>query len=510
MNKLRVQWKENKGITVFVSVMAVYYGWHLFALDPWYDELYTYYSFICRGPVYAAIHWPVPNNHVFYSVLSACLNVFQNPFISLRGISWLAALGNLILLYRLGRRFFDKPLAFGGVVFYASLFLVNSLSIQGRGYTLAAFFYLSALLMLYEICVEERNELRYLVVFSLSLTAGLYTLTSSVYWVLPVCFVGGCFLLLRKQWKRLWKLVAASLIAAANTFGLYSILWLAIGSNLLSKTPDSGFYGIYQVDIILSAPFRAWKQGVDYMLATPYIQSMNRGEVVAQFGSWVSGLLGLFLSGLGAFLGILLLLSLCTSLLSAVRAYRKKELKKLFLHIYIAGTLVVLPIILVVQSVQPYYRVFSFLGVLLALVITADFQECFANQEKRQKGMAAFLLFFAIVQLGSPAYNAPYAGREVEIKEIWQQAEILQAPESMHFVDDYQKYVLQFYWGFRPEETSLQESPYLLLPREVTKAEYKEKEWPVLYTYEEMDQNYLESCDIIGETKEYILYRKKK
>ena len=74
--------KEHTGILLFSIGMAIYYGWRMFALDPWYDELYTYYSFISKGPVYAAIHWPVPNNHVMYSVLSAFLNIFGNPYIS--------------------------------------------------------------------------------------------------------------------------------------------------------------------------------------------------------------------------------------------------------------------------------------------------------------------------------------------------------------------------------------------------------------------------------------------
>ena len=51
------------------------------------------------------------------------------------------------------------------------------------------------------------------------------------------------------------------MIAAVHTLGLYSIIWLAIGSNLLSKTQDSGYFGIYQVNIILQAPFKALKTG---------------------------------------------------------------------------------------------------------------------------------------------------------------------------------------------------------------------------------------------------------
>ena len=50
--------REDMVFLLFFLAMAVYYGWRLFTLTPWYDELYTYYYFISRGPVYAAIHWP--------------------------------------------------------------------------------------------------------------------------------------------------------------------------------------------------------------------------------------------------------------------------------------------------------------------------------------------------------------------------------------------------------------------------------------------------------------------
>ena len=81
MKRIKAFIVENKLFSLFFLGMAVYYAVSMFAIKPWYDELYTYYSFISRGPVYAAIHWPVPNNHVFYSVLSAFLDYLGNPYI---------------------------------------------------------------------------------------------------------------------------------------------------------------------------------------------------------------------------------------------------------------------------------------------------------------------------------------------------------------------------------------------------------------------------------------------
>ena len=33
---------ETTVFILFLSGLAIYYGWRLFALTPWYDELYTY------------------------------------------------------------------------------------------------------------------------------------------------------------------------------------------------------------------------------------------------------------------------------------------------------------------------------------------------------------------------------------------------------------------------------------------------------------------------------------
>ena len=51
---------ETISVTLFIIGMTAYYLWRMFAITPIYDELYTYYNFISRGPVYAALE-----NHQF-------------------------------------------------------------------------------------------------------------------------------------------------------------------------------------------------------------------------------------------------------------------------------------------------------------------------------------------------------------------------------------------------------------------------------------------------------------
>ena len=66
--------RENALFCLLFCGMGIYYLWRMFSIPPWYDELYTYENFIDRGVIYSMIHWPLPNNHVFFSALSAVLN----------------------------------------------------------------------------------------------------------------------------------------------------------------------------------------------------------------------------------------------------------------------------------------------------------------------------------------------------------------------------------------------------------------------------------------------------
>lgn len=106
---------------ILFVIMAVYYGYRMFFLTPWYDELYTYYYFISKGPLYAAIHWPLPNNHVGYSVLSACFDFWGNAYIGLRGVSYLCALVNMYLIYRIAGKYMKEQMAFATVILYISM-----------------------------------------------------------------------------------------------------------------------------------------------------------------------------------------------------------------------------------------------------------------------------------------------------------------------------------------------------------------------------------------------------
>ncbi len=503
--------------------MAVYYGFRMFFLTPWYDELYTYYYFISRGPVYAAIHWPLPNNHVGYSVLSGFLNLLGSPILGLRGVSYLAAMANLALLYRIGKRCFREGWSFCCVVFYSCMHLVNQLAVQGRGYTLAVSCFLTAVFMIQKIGWEEKEgtgkdagskkNIKYYILFSLSLTLGLYILPSSVYWVIPVCITGGLFLLFNHKIKPLVSLIISSVIAAWHTLLLYAMIWLAIGSNLLSKAEGGAFCGQGHTDIILSAPFLSLKTGMDYMLATPYIQSVEREGYFTRLAEWFRSLFDLYYLRLGDALLLVMAAGFVSAFWQGWKAYNEGRRERFFLPLFAAVILLLMPVFLTVQCALPYFRVFSYIGVPVSILLCVLLQGIAEKVERlfpfpiwKAAGAACTLL--AIVLLSSKGYNGEYGLSEYYARDALDNSGV-EAGGNLCVTDCYQQYLLKFYYGLECENTVAEEADILFLHKEMT-VPGGDFRWEFYYTYDTVPWDMVEEgMHPVYENEEYIVYRRK-
>ena len=577
------RWKrpdvETSVFLVFFFGMACYYGWRLFALTPWYDELYTYYYFISRGPVYAAIHWPLPNNHVGYSTLSACLLIFGNSAVALRGVSYLCSLAGLVLLFRIGRKLFAPGRAMLPVFLYAGLNIVNNLAVQGRGYALVTFCYLTAIWELLHIVVERRDSVRDYVLFAVSLVAALWAIPSSVYVVVPVCLIGGWTALLQKEYKCLKKLILTSVISALVTLGLYGVLWLAIGSNLLVRTEGSAYYGMGHVAVILHAPFASLKSGVEYMLATPYIQSIPRAGFLGQFKEWLQTLFGTHFSYLsggnqGVIYAVIFIASVILLVCSIVRRFFNREYALFggalaaddadteaeedsrqrydrFTEWYLLLTILLLPAFLMIQCTLPYYRVFSFAGVMTALLITWLVQSvtdrfCAGSrlrdgEDRKQPGVKrsslvnyiniTIVIISAVLCLGDFRINSnPYSMREELIQDAYEQAEELLTDTENHLTvavtDCDQEYLLLYLYGIREGQADAQGGNQIQVVREIEEADlvlidkyllgqeygYRmaPEEWKFYLTREDIPAACLEDeMEPAYENWQFVLYRKK-
>lgn len=530
--------KETTGFILFFILMAAYYGWRLFALTPWYDELYTYYYFISRGPVYAAIHWPLPNNHIGYSVLSACLGIFGNPAVALRGISYLSSLGSLALLFRISRKCFGQGFALIPVFLYAGMKLINQLAVQGRGYALVTLCYLTAIHELLHLTVEHRGRIRDYLLFGGSLVLALYTIPSSVYVVVPVCLIGGTALLVQGETGNLLRLILTSLISAACTAGLYGIVWLAIGSNLLVKTEGSAYYGMGHASVILKAPFAALGTGIEYMLATPYIQSVGREGFFRKFMLWLKNLLNEYYPGGSGILAALLILCAAgvffrTGWNLKHGIYRAKAESigyERFMELYLAESILLLPLMLILLCSLPYYRVLSFAGVVVSFAaawllkaVTEYLKQKTVGSTGRRRRIWEYLPAAATVFCGilcvavllSPSYRAQYSDREAAIEDACAQIDWSDAGK-VAVTDCDQEYLLLFLYGITEERIAREPAEadvvladrYLLFDRVGQEKSYSQDAWKLYLTQEEFAQ-YMEETGLksVYENDRFVLFK---
>ena len=535
-----IQSPENMAAALFILAMAVYYLWRMLFLTPWYDELYTYYYFISRGPLYAAIHWPLPNNHVGYSVLSSVLNLTGNSYIGLRGISWLCAVSNLIILYKISQFFFDDWLPLCTIVIYSSLQMVNVLSVQGRGYTLSTLCFLLTMKVLSDLSRIGYKQISRYVFLIILLTLGLYTVPSSVYWVVPLCFATILYLIINgyrirkvsgglgknKYLRQMIRILTAGVIAAFVTTFLYLVIWLAVGSNLIMKDENSSMYGLGHVDIILRAPLSAAHRGLQYMLSSPYIQSVPQKGFLPAFGNWVISLNEQFLPGGGIILLLILIAAILITISGCV--FHFEESHTCF-RLLISCTALFMPLMLLVQRKLPYYRVFSYYGIIVALsisiliqyiilILRRLYERMVRNRTNRKNSMisrkwhvflpVAFAFAVMLIQTVNPMFFAQLGERENLAYQALLMANLSQRANPC-VCDTDQQYLMKFGWDLNCDNTQIENSDCVILDRNMLKKGYKgEDVWKFYQTYESIPWDYINTMHIIYENKDFVLYVK--
>ena len=566
--------RENALFCLLFCGMGIYYLWRMFSIPPWYDELYTYENFIDRGVIYSMIHWPLPNNHVFFSALSAVLNKLGSPYIGLRGISFLASMGSLLLLYRILRKAVPANLAAAGAALFAAMYNVVQQAAQGRGYALSGFFLLAAVNCLYEICVPDAGgisgafagtgqeyekggqkgegwikELQkisgreikgrkikgrkiarrfwYYVGFAACLTGGLYTIASNLYWVVPVCMAGGLYLLFSGKYKTLFRLIGASLTAALATFGLYTIIWLAIGSNFLVKEEAGPFFGKGHFYVLLHAPFAAFSRGMQAMLSDPNIQSIDRSRFNSEFILYLERVANQVYPNGGRILLVLTAVGLVLALLLCIRAFRRKDMPVFFLALYTVVLTVMVPVFLTMQCVFPYLRVFTYMGSVLAMLfvlmvyaganmVRSLMVKGKGTESLARVGKATALVFaaagilFSVYSCRLPEYNAGYDSRDNHIYAALKQLDE-QEVDTVLVGDVYARLNLYFHIRrCRGKELVMdyEQPDYVLMDKVQTGPEGEALVWPYEMNTQDFPWEWIEEhMEVVFEDDSYIAYQ---
>ncbi len=164
--------------------------WPHLALDFWNDELFTLERFVCQPFGTAAMDYRVPNNHVFFSLLTGCwtsvcgigsyADAVKHPVL-LRLLTLAFSLAAVGCTYRLGWRISGRwSGAIAGIVLITSIPFWNY-GAQMRGYGLGMC--LCAMLgnAIYE--AMQKPAIKRLAIIALLSLLLLYTLPSNIYFI---------------------------------------------------------------------------------------------------------------------------------------------------------------------------------------------------------------------------------------------------------------------------------------------------------------------------------------
>lgn len=553
INELLPQSPEGMAVTLFVIAMASYYLWRMFAISPNYDELYTFYYFISKGPLYSAVHWPLPNNHVGYSILSSMLYRFGNSYIALRGVSYVAAIANLILVYRICRKYYSHAIPFGAVVLYASMQIVNDYSVLGRGYTLATTCFLLSIYYIGYICRLGTEKKSYYFLFGGTLVLGMYIVPSSIYWVVPVWASGAIFLFINAMrskgvyssiseniyYGKLRKLMDTAVVSMTIVILLYMIIWLAIGSNILVTSENSGFFELSHFSVIMKAPHKAILTGMRYMISHSYIQKLSLPVFGHRIWSWFMSLLNSLVPKFSIMTLLFLLISLGCLFYECFKHF---EYSRTVINLVVIVNLMFLGIVLLSLRTLPYLRVFGYIAFVIVLCVCTALErlinvsirlynrrklsakgvegvksheeiETVEKGDKWYSGIGVYIPVIVIVILFifrffDPGFSCQIAERENNVFNTLYVAEVTKR-QSIAVLDCDQQYLLKFGWNIDCNKTDVKGADCVLLDKNMFNPNYNGDDlWKFYQTYRTIDWDYLSSMHVRYENDKFILYTK--
>ncbi|MFL5731174.1 MAG: hypothetical protein ACJ75J_16925, partial [Cytophagaceae bacterium] len=204
---------------IFFAVI-IFHLLYFFNFPIFVDEAFTYVYFVSKGFLTSASYYPGPNNHVFYSELCVLTDLFtDNSFLILRLPSFLFSVILMVLFFFVVRKYTEFYTAGLSTVLFSLSEQVNFYSGQGRGYVLLLLLVLISMYSLGQVLFHDRKF--YFLLFIKAAFLGFYTMPIFLY-PFSSMVVWSLLVVLKKQNPELFfKLVIAGVSIGTMVFILY-------------------------------------------------------------------------------------------------------------------------------------------------------------------------------------------------------------------------------------------------------------------------------------------------
>jgi hypothetical protein len=147
-----------------------------------FDEADSYVLFSSQGPLVAASFYPLPNNHILYSIITSITAfIIPGPEMALRLPLIPIGMFCVYMLFGMLKRFFSEFAALAGLCFFIGSYPVYLFSFLARGYLLLFLFYVLAVYAFHQLVIANKTGKKYQLLFITASIGGLYTIPSFLY-----------------------------------------------------------------------------------------------------------------------------------------------------------------------------------------------------------------------------------------------------------------------------------------------------------------------------------------
>jgi hypothetical protein len=228
----------NKGIRLVFILWGLLMLTCLLTIPYHYDEAWSYHYFSRHGWLRTMTFYPLPNNHIFFNLVVVLFSWLPlDPVITTRLPSLPAVFIGSFYFLKLCRFYFSENLSLFLTFLLSSMYPFIIYGIEGRGYGFLICFSILQLYAANHLAIEYRSR-KYRILYYFSFAAGLYTITSHLYFILPIHALLFVYVLRNKGWL---VFIFDSFKAALVVFILYWIIVYCNGFKVLSS-PNGSVY----------------------------------------------------------------------------------------------------------------------------------------------------------------------------------------------------------------------------------------------------------------------------
>jgi hypothetical protein len=330
------------------------------------DELFSYLFFVRKGFFVLSSYYPGPNNHIFYSFLAYLTQLFTfDPFYTMKLPSFLAGSLAPVFLFLFLKRYYSFSVSIVGILLFSCSIHFFYYSLFGRGYVLMTFFSVFAFFMTLEIMSGIKDKFVWHT-YAFASILGFYTLPTYLYPFASFAFVMGLIILIEKRTAQIKSYLYYHLIVTIVVIILYSPV------------------------MVIS--------GVASLTSNPWVARVGREEFFLLFPGIIKNMFGYLTNLENGAVGIsLFLFSITGGILI--------KTKKVHLGIILASLFILPILMLMIQRVNPFDRVWTYLILPYSVCIVVIVDSFFKCLEKYK---SAEFFCTIMISLGIVGYTILY------------------------------------------------------------------------------------------------------